>query len=50
MEKYYKDNTSLFEVPTSYRTNLIVVDSKAKAENAIKELKGGADFSVLARE
>lgn len=50
VEKYYKDNTSLFEVPTSYRTNLIVVDSKAKAENAIKELKGGADFSVLARE
>ena len=47
---YYEDNKSLYEVPTSYRTNLIVVDSKAKADAALKELSNGSDFSVLARE
>lgn len=50
VSSYYEDNKSLYEVPTSYRTNLIVVDSKAKAEAALKELNNGADFTVLARE
>lgn len=50
VEAYYEDNKALYEVPTSYRTNLIVVDSKNKAEAALKELQSGSDFSVLARE
>lgn len=47
---YYDENTSLYNVPTTYRTSLIVVDSKEAATRVKKELKDGSQFSVLARE
>lgn len=47
---YYDDNTSLYNLPTTYRTSMIVVDSKEAAERVKKELESGSEFSVLARE
>lgn len=49
-EAYYEENQSLYNIPTTYRTSIIVVDSKDEAEKVQKELKSGSDFSVLARE
>lgn len=50
LETYYKENESLYNIPTTYRAKLIVVETKDEAESVIKELKNGSDFSVLARE
>ncbi|WP_332650611.1 peptidyl-prolyl cis-trans isomerase [Lysinibacillus sp. 54212] len=47
---YYKENKSLYNIPTSYRTSIIMLKSKNDAENVQKELKSGSEFSVLARE
>lgn len=47
---YYKENKSLYNIPTSYRTSIIMLKSKLDAENVEKELKSGSEFSVLARE
>ncbi|WP_431028618.1 peptidyl-prolyl cis-trans isomerase [Lysinibacillus sp. LZ02] len=47
---YYEENKSLYNIPTSYRTSMIVVASKADAQSVEKELASGSDFSVLARE
>lgn len=47
---FYAKNKSLFNIATTYRTNLIVVSSKSEAESVLKELKNGSSFSVLARE
>lgn len=49
-KKYYDENTSLYNLPTTYRTSIIVVDSKEAAERVAKELADGSEFSVLARE
>lgn len=49
-EAYYEENKSLYNIPTTYRTSIIVVDSKEEAEEVQKELKNGSEFSVLARE
>ncbi|MEO4055534.1 peptidyl-prolyl cis-trans isomerase [Solibacillus sp. CAU 1738] len=50
IESFYNENQSLFNIPTSYRTSLIVTESKEDAESALKELENGSEFSVLARE
>ncbi|MDM5331806.1 peptidyl-prolyl cis-trans isomerase [Ureibacillus composti] len=50
IEKYYEENRSLYNIPTTYRTSIIVVQSKDDAESVRKELKDGSNFSVLARE
>lgn len=50
VKKYYEDNKALYNIPTTYRTKLIVVDSLKEAEAVYKEIKDGSDFSVLARE
>lgn len=50
METYYKENESLYNIPTTYRASLIVVDTKKEAESVLQELKDGSDFAVLARE
>ncbi|MFC5559975.1 peptidyl-prolyl cis-trans isomerase [Ureibacillus thermophilus] len=50
MEKYYKENESFYNIPTTYRAKLIVVNTKKDAEKVLKELDEGSDFSVLARE
>ena len=47
---YYEENKSLYNIPTSYRTSIIVVSSKADAQDVEKELTNGSEFSVLARE
>lgn len=49
-EKYYEDNKSIYNIPTTYRTSMIIVNSKEDAERVEKELKNGSDFAVLARE
>lgn len=50
IEKHYEENKALYNIETSYRTNVIEVDSKKGAEEALSDLKKGSDFSVLARE
>ncbi|MEG0260693.1 MAG: peptidyl-prolyl cis-trans isomerase [Lysinibacillus sp.] len=50
VKKYYNENKSLYNIPTSYRTNVIEVATKKEAEAAQKNLKSGSDFAVLARE
>lgn len=50
LENYYKENESLYNIPTTYRAKLIVANSKDEAEDVLKELEEGSDFSVLARE
>lgn len=50
LKKYYEENESLYNIPTTYRTSLIVVDTKSEAEKVMKEIKSGSDFAVLARE
>ncbi len=47
---YYEENKSLYNIPTAYRTSMIVVSSKAEAESVEKELASGSEFTVLARE
>ncbi len=50
IESYYKENQSLYNIPTAYRTKIIVTASEKDAENTLKEIKNGSDFSTLARE
>jgi len=50
IEKFYKENQSLYDVEDAYRTRMIVVDSKTEAEEALSELKNGSSFEALARE
>jgi len=47
---YYEDNQSLYNIPTTYRTSIIIVESEKDAKSVKKELKEGSDFTVLARE
>ncbi|MCZ2260591.1 peptidyl-prolyl cis-trans isomerase [Sporosarcina sp. G11-34] len=46
----YDENKSLYNLPTSYRTAIIVLPSKDEAEQALGELSGGSSFDVLAKE
>lgn len=50
VEAYYNENKSLYNIPTTYRTKLIVVATKEEANAVKEELKAGSDFSALARE
>lgn len=47
---YYEDNQSLYNIPTTYRTSIIIVESEKEAKSVKRELEDGSDFSVLARE
>lgn len=47
---YYEDNQSLYNIPTTYRTSIIIVESEKEAKSVKSELEEGSDFSVLARE
>ena len=49
-KKNYEENKSIYNIPTTYRTSLIILNSKEDAERVQKELKNGSEFSVLARE
>ena len=50
IKKYYEENKSLYNIETSYRTNVIEVNLKKEADKALSQLNDGSDFSVLARE
>lgn len=50
IENFYTENQSLYNIPTTYRTSIIVTSSKEDAENTLKEINNGSDFSALARE
>ncbi|KYG58622.1 peptidyl-prolyl cis-trans isomerase [Planococcus maritimus] len=50
IEDFYEDNRAIYDVKDSYRTSMIVLNSKAEAEEAIKELDNGSSFEALARE
>ena len=50
IKQFYDDNQSLYNIPTTYRTSLMVLQSEADAQDAVKELENGSSFDVLARE
>jgi foldase protein PrsA len=50
MERYYKDNESLFDIPTAYHLSHIIVKTKQEAKKALNELSQGSSFSALAME
>jgi foldase protein PrsA len=50
MESYYKENKSLFDVPTAYHLSHIIVKTNQEAKKALKELSQGSSFSALAME
>ena len=46
----FEENQSLYNIPTTYRTSIIIVESEKDAKSVKSELEEGSDFSVLARE
>lgn len=50
MKAFYEQNKSLFDLPASYHVSQIVVETKKEADAAVKELKAGSSFDVLAME
>ncbi|HWL12357.1 MAG TPA: peptidyl-prolyl cis-trans isomerase [Ureibacillus sp.] len=46
----FEENQSLYNIPTTYRTSIIIVESEKEAKSVRSELEEGSDFSVLARE
>lgn len=50
IETFYNENKALYNIPTTYRTSIIVVPSEEDANETITELKSGSSFDVLARE
>lgn len=50
LKKHYDENSAFYNVPTSYRTNMIVVETEEQAKTVLEELNNGSEFSVLARE
>ncbi|MFD1926693.1 peptidyl-prolyl cis-trans isomerase [Sporosarcina siberiensis] len=50
IKENYEENTSLYNIQTAYRTAIIVLPSKDKAQQALDELSKGSSFEVLAKE
>lgn len=50
MKSYYDQNKTQFNLPDSYHISQIVVGTKKEAEQTLKELEQGSNFSVLAME
>ncbi|HSJ37480.1 MAG TPA: peptidyl-prolyl cis-trans isomerase [Planococcus sp. (in: firmicutes)] len=50
IETFYQENQSLYDVPDSYRTRMILVESTEEAQAVIAELENGSSFEALARE
>lgn len=50
IKSYYEQNKSQFILPDSYHISQIVVKTKKEAEQTVKELEQGSNFSVLAME
>lgn len=47
---YYEDHEELYETPESVRLLQMILETPEEAEQALQELKDGADFSTLAKE
>ena len=50
VEEYYTKNKSQYSQPESREVRHILVKTKAKADDIYNQLKGGADFSALAKK
>ncbi|RFU66902.1 peptidylprolyl isomerase [Peribacillus saganii] len=50
LKKYYEENPSHFEIPTSFRLSQIVVKKREQALQISEELENGSTFAVLAME
>jgi foldase protein PrsA len=50
IESFFKENQSLYNIPTTYRTSMMVLPTADEAKSAVKELDNGSSFDVLARE
>ncbi len=49
IEKYYKDNQDQYNAPTRVKALQIMVETKDQAQTILDKIKGGADFSELAK-
>lgn len=49
VKSYYEENKVSFNLPEMVKASHVVVDTKAKAEQLLAELKAGADFAALAK-
>ncbi len=47
--EYYSRNRDLYTLPVQYKIQQMSLDSQEEAEEALKSLKGGANFSWLAK-
>lgn len=50
IQKFYDENKSLYNIPTTYQASLIVLQSESEAQEVVEELENGSSFDVLARE
>nr|WP_272495874.1 peptidyl-prolyl cis-trans isomerase [Bacillus pinisoli] len=50
VERFYEENQSLYDIPTTYHLSHIKVDTEEEAKTVIDELDNGSDFAVLAME
>lgn len=50
IQKFYDENKSLYNIPTTYQASLIVLQSESEAQEVVNELENGSSFDVLARE
>lgn len=50
IKAFYDNNKNLYNIPTSYRTNVIYVSTEDEAKKVVKELESGSSFEGLARE
>lgn len=50
IEAFYQENQALYDVPDSYRTRMIVLETNEEAQGVIAELGNGSSFEALARE
>ena len=49
-KSYYDNNKNLYNIPTSYRTNVIYLKNAGEAKEVVNELNNGSSFEGLARE
>ena len=50
LQSYYNKNKDLFNVPTAYHLSQIIVKTNREANQVLKELSQGSNFSALAME
>ncbi|WP_342599647.1 peptidyl-prolyl cis-trans isomerase [Psychrobacillus sp. FSL H8-0483] len=50
VKAYYENNKNLYNIPTSYLTSVIYVETEDEAKDVVQELENGSSFEGLARE